>query len=97
MPHPEARSEKKLPTAQPNMAGQPKAIPKVGLSAAEILTLDTSNASRYLFAANVVMKNIANDIEKIIKLFLFRNLFIFFTVLTILIDRYCGEKSKKAV
>ncbi len=53
------------------MADHPKVIPKIGLSAAEILTLETSNASRYLFAINVVMKNTENDIKKTVKVFLF--------------------------
>ena len=74
-----SRSEvrKKFPTAQPSMAGQPKAIPKIGLSAPEIRTLDTSNASRYLFAINVVTKNTARDMKKTVKFFLFRDFFMF--------------------
>lgn len=69
MPKPEARSEKKLAKAHPNMAGQPNVIPSTGFNAAENLTADTSNAGRYRLDKNVVMKNVANDAKKMIRFF----------------------------
>lgn len=78
IPHPERRSEQKFPTAHPSIAGHPKAMPRIGLSAAEILTLDTSNASRYLLEIIVVTKKTAVDIKNVNMLFLLRNFFITF-------------------
>lgn len=74
------------------MAGQPKVIPKTGLSAAEILRLDTSNASRYLFAISVVTKNTANDMKKVAKTLLFSNFFIISVPVTWIVQIY-GQAS----